>query len=149
MVPHLTAKKAPISLVSCTRVLGLQASFPATACCGLAPCVVATLKRLFGQHCTLVSHIPKRRRRAHRARATIGSFRFALRPVGLRWLITSAARACGAHGIGCFRLYLRHFRALWPIRSTARACGAHMIGLFRMDMWHFGMVWPLRSAARA
>ncbi len=74
------------------------------------------------------------------ARATIGLYRLNMRQFGLRRLIISAARACGAQLIGFFHSNMRHLGLRRLIISAARATGAHTIGFFRIDMRHFGMV---------
>ena len=144
MVPHLTAKKAPISLVSCTRVLGLGVhSCDGAALSGWVYIQYDALDRLLFdsdmRHGTLLGRCSTQSGARHR-RATIGLYRLNMRQFGLRRLIISAARACGAQLIGFFHSNMRHLGLRRLIISAARATGAHTIGFFRIDMRHFGMV---------
>ena len=91
------------------------------------------------RHGTLLGRCSTQSGARHR-RATIGLYRLNMRQFGLRRLIISAARACGAQLIGFFHSNMRHLGLRRLIISAARATGAHTIGFFRIDMRHFGMV---------
>ena len=124
-----------------------------------------TPTRFTRRHHTLASHIPKRRRRAHIARATIGFFR--LGTAACRVAVAdhvSGARIGRAQSLRLFCAASMHLGPLWLIISAARAYGArterpvphrsaafrveHVFTTMRLSYEQCGLRWQRRARYR-